>query len=185
MTWRRTSIFTDTMTLLDVKEYLRVNHGDDDPLISQLIAASLEKSSISVQKPVLDTQFTDLYGPISTFPTSQLVEDTEAPAGTPKVFYTDPGLVEQELPAANIIVVYVPWDRKFYLTFNAQPDIAPDTDLKVQWDVRAIAPESAIAARKLLIANWYENREASVTGTVNTELSFGVKALLSPHSLVM
>ncbi len=50
-------------------------------------------------------------------------------------------------------------------------------------DYRTSVPSSIKTAIKLLVGNWYENREASVTGTINTALELGVKALLLPYKI--
>jgi hypothetical protein len=33
----------------------------------------------------------------------------------------------------------------------------------------------------MLVAHWYENREAIVVGTISSEVSLGVNQLLSPY----
>jgi uncharacterized phiE125 gp8 family phage protein len=50
-------------------------------------------------------------------------------------------------------------------------------------DYRSNVPQSFRTAIKLLVGNWYENREASVTGTINTSLEFGLQALLFPYRM--
>lgn len=50
-------------------------------------------------------------------------------------------------------------------------------------DYVANVPEAIKTAMRLLVGNWYENREASVTGTINTTLSLGVAALLDGYKL--
>lgn len=44
-------------------------------------------------------------------------------------------------------------------------------------------PAAIRAAMLLLLGNWYENREAVVIGTIQSELSFAVEALLLPYRL--
>lgn len=48
-------------------------------------------------------------------------------------------------------------------------------------DYAANVPSSIKTAMKLLIGNWYENREASVTGSTNVVLELGVRALLDAY----
>lgn len=184
MTWRRSATFTDTLSLIDVKKYLRVNFTDDDGLILSLIDTSLEYVDSHVQRPSLATGYSDQYGEFSTFPTLLLVGGTEAPIAKPQMFYTDTGGTEVELAASEISYDYSQITRTISLSVENVPDIQADSFIRVNWSVNAVAPEIAIASRKLLIANWYENREASVAGA-NNELKFGINALLSPNSLVL
>lgn len=46
-------------------------------------------------------------------------------------------------------------------------------------------PEDLLVAALLLAGNWDANREASVTGSINTALTYGVDALLMPYRTVM
>ena len=46
-------------------------------------------------------------------------------------------------------------------------------------------PEDLMVAALMLAGNWDINREASVTGTINTALTYGVDALLMPYRTVM
>ncbi len=48
----------------------------------------------------------------------------------------------------------------------------------------ASVPDPLIVAMKMLLAHWYENREAVVTGTTATELPLSVKVLLDPYRTV-
>lgn len=45
----------------------------------------------------------------------------------------------------------------------------------------AAVPQGCKTAIKMLAANWYENREPVVIGTISSELPMGIQALLSPH----
>jgi uncharacterized phiE125 gp8 family phage protein len=45
-------------------------------------------------------------------------------------------------------------------------------------------PDAILKAMKLLVAHWYENREAVVIGTITAELPFAVKALLQPYRFI-
>jgi len=46
-------------------------------------------------------------------------------------------------------------------------------------------PEDLLVAALLLAGNWDANREASVTGTINTQLEYGVDALLMPYRTML
>lgn len=68
---------------------------------------------------------------------------------------------------------------RFRATYQAGYAVDPlDTDV---W----AAPADVQQAVKLLVGHWFENREASVTGTIQTETEFAVKMLLEPHMRVV
>lgn len=183
MTWRRSSSSVDTLTLDEVKSYLRINYPQDDSLILQLIGASLDWVNNQKQRPTLPTDYVDSYGELDSFPALLKVEDTEIPIAL-QVFYFNPSGVEVELAASAFEFDYFPDYRLIEIKTENPPDIQENSLIRVVWSSNAISPDAAIAARKLMIANWYENREATVGGS-NSELQFGVTALVSPDSLVI
>ena len=184
MTWRRQSTYIDDLTLEQVKNYLRVNHFEDDDFILTLINVSLEWVTIQRQRPVLATSYTDSFGRFDDFPTELVVGNTEPPVIQPTVFYTNTSGTQVEYPAADVTYDYDSGTRQLCLEFATQPDIQADSLIQVNWAVNAVGPYAARDGRLLVIGNWYENREASVSGT-SSELRFGVTALVSPDSLVI
>jgi len=184
MTWRRTRSFTDTLTLEAIKQYLRVDFDDDDAFITEMITTSLMYVEQWRQKPSLDTDYTDQYGPFDQMPTSWGVEDTQPPTAQPVIEYVDIGGGSIILPTAEYTYDYIQDQRTITLQVDSPPDIQEQSLITVSWSVLAASPNLAIEGRKLLIANWYENREATVTGS-NSPLEFGLNAVLSLDSLVM
>lgn len=64
---------------------------------------------------------------------------------------------------------------RFRATYQAGYTVDPrDADV---W----AAPDDIQLAVKLLVGNYFENREAVVTGTISTELDLGVQMLLAPY----
>ena len=51
-------------------------------------------------------------------------------------------------------------------------------------DAGSDVPAPIVEAIKMLVAHWYENREAEVTGTISTEVKIGVDALLRPYRIM-
>lgn len=184
MTWRRIATASDTLTLPTVKQYLRVNFSEDDAQIFSLINTSLEYVDSWRQVPSLPTAYQDSYGPFEEMPNDWAVEDTEPPLTQPLIYYVDTVGATVQLPVGAYTYNYIQDCREITISVESPPDIQEDSLIRVDWSVAAVQAESAIEARKLLIGNWYENREASVMGN-NTELNFGVNALLSLNSLVM
>ena len=184
MTWQRTSTFSDTLTLNSVKEWLKVGYDDEDAQIELLIQASLDITGKMVQKALFDTSYTDLLDIGDTVPAEVLVFETDAPTAKPLVFYTSTAGVRTQYPEADIVYGYVPRQRSITLEMTGDlPDVQENSYLEVQWAVVGQAPSLTNAARLQLIADWFENREASRGSQY--QVASGVASLLSPNSLVM
>lgn len=50
-------------------------------------------------------------------------------------------------------------------------------------DYLSNVPHSLRTAMYLLVGNWYENREATITGTINQALELGVAEMLQPYRM--
>ena len=51
-------------------------------------------------------------------------------------------------------------------------------------DAASDVPAPIVEAIKMLVAHWYENREAEVVGVVPAEIKIGVDALLRPYRIM-
>ena len=85
------------------------------------------------------------------------------------------------LPYGPVQSVTVPPETEAPFTVQYVAGYPPTED--VPPDYAANVPASIKVAMKLLIGNWYENREAVVVGTTNAMLELGVRALLDPYRL--
>ena len=52
-------------------------------------------------------------------------------------------------------------------------------------DAASDVPQAIVAAIKLLVAHWYENREAVVVGTITAQVPIAVESLLWPYRVFM
>ena len=52
--------------------------------------------------------------------------------------------------------------------------------LTAGWAMPANVPANLKQAIRMLVAHWYENREAALAGTVSSQVQFGVDMLLAP-----
>jgi uncharacterized phiE125 gp8 family phage protein len=176
---------SDPLTLAEVKQHLRVTDTADDALITSLISAArdyVEKTyslqlltatwelkmnefgpSDSYTIPIYpmtgitSITYVDLYGVTHTVDTSTYVVD----------LHSKPARIT---PAFCQIWPYVRGQTNdVTITFTAGFGLA------------ANVPDCVKAAMKLLIGNWYENREATISGTIIATVPLAVDALMSQY----
>jgi gp6-like head-tail connector protein len=138
----------EPLTLDEVKLDRRVDHDLDDELLTVLIQASREYCERYTGSSLV-TQTREVIVPA-------YVDGMALPFGPVQTV-----TVSEDGPPYTVTYVagYPPTD-------DDPPDYA------------ANVPASFKVAMKLLIGNWYENREATVTGTINTTLELAVRQLL-------
>lgn len=174
----------EPVSLAEAKAHLRVDGSDEDTLIGSLIKAARSMcedlagrafvtqalcaypdgfpdcgGTIKLPRPRLQTitsvQYYDVDGATQTLPTSVYEADAIAEPGEVVLL---PGQVWPDVQAERRNPVRV--------TFVAGYGNATAVDARAK------------QAMLLLIAHWYENREASSQGVVNTEIQLGLDALL-------
>lgn len=100
------------------------------------------------------------------------------------VLYTDVAGVEQAL-AADAWSASLACDPAVILPAGAWPDTAPRPDavrvLFTAGSAGDAVPAQLVQALRLLIAHWFENREASVVAVQAMRLPFGVTAMIAPY----
>jgi uncharacterized phiE125 gp8 family phage protein len=176
---------TEPLGLAGAKLHLRLEPGftDDDDLVTVLIKAAREYVEADIHRGILpqawrltldrfpcgdtlDLQATDV--------TSITSATYVAPDGSVTAF-TAYALDTDAFPARIIRDYGTMWPatrvQRNAVTIAFVLGLAADSDS---------VPASITAAMKLLIGNWYENREALVESRFALEVPFSVTALLSP-----
>lgn len=176
----------EPLTLTEAKIHLRVDHTDDDALITSLIFAARQYVEQYLQRAII-TQTLRLTmdafpdGDIKVYPSLQSITSIK---------YIDTDGVLQTWPTANYLV------DTYSLIGRVSPaygDSYPDTRNQLNaieivfiagYGVAADVPQSIKQAMFLIIGHWYENREAiNIDNTVN-ELPLAVDALLAPYCIL-
>ena len=175
------SRLTDFFTLDDLKLFLRVDHDDEDDVITALADAAItwcenycnRKFATGLSATFYLSSFRSAslaYGPVTSI-TSVLYDDTtgfEQTLDASKYYYDRPG--------QNPIRIY----------FHDVPDVEDYNSQPVRV-VAAVgeAPTNEVKhAVRLLVGHWYENRRTVVTGTIATSIPFAVEALLSSQRII-
>lgn len=172
------------ITIDQAKEHLRVEHDEEDALITSLIASAFryienrtgqvfEKREAAVM--VVD-QLPEGSGGVELDYTP-VREVTE-------LAYLDPGGAPAVMMAGDIYV-----DRRgvYPVIYPAANGVWPEHRRQrggVQITVSAgyeYLPEDVRAAVLLIVGHLFENREAAVVGSVSSELPMGVEMLLAPY----
>ena len=170
---------TDLLPLATAKEFLRVDHSDEDTTIEALINAAVQHCQDYTNRHFVNSNFTlsldDFYncefsiGPINSIT---------------GVTYKDFNNSTQNLPAAKYW--YDTKREPGRIHFDSPPDTYDDdfNVVTISGTLGEAPPHPIMHAVKLLVAHYYENRRAVITGTNPIELPLGVAALLNPYRII-
>ncbi len=209
----KTAPALEPVSLQEAKDQLRVYTDDDDSYISTLIRTArmnLERTyrrALITQSLVLGMDFfgqpdftpTWLYGwPPSTLswgptgwilPQSSVIELRPPVQSITAITYLDAAGNLQTLASANYVLDgdseparVVPNLAKLWPVTAPLPNAAK-IEFVAGYTAPALVPDDIKAALKLLIGNWYENRESVVVDTrlVALELPQSVQMLMAPY----
>lgn len=155
------------------KQQLRVDHPDEDALINVLISAAARRIENYIGIPL--TARDEIFR-FSSFGSS--VEIHLRPLNSVgNISYVDENGVDQTLDAYRIVgeTVYPIMGESFPSTLKASEIVIT---ANVGYELDDPIPENIVYAQLMLIAHYFDNREAVVTGTIATELPLGVSDLL-------
>jgi uncharacterized phiE125 gp8 family phage protein len=178
----------EPVTLADAKAYLRVEHSDDDAVITALIAGA--RSHVEAQtRRALITQTWRLVrdawpgqGCIAVVP-SPLRQITAA-----RVYREDGSTQAIDLQAfvsdqaaAPAIIAFAAWS----LPVPGRPVAGIEIDVEVGYGSGpANVPDPLRQAIKLLVSHWYENRGVIAVGQSVAVLPLTVAALIAPYRVL-
>ena len=172
---------TSVVTLADAKEFLRVDHSDEDTTIGALLDAAVAwvedytnrslraGNTATFSLPAFRTAAL-AYGPVSA---------------VTHVYYDDTSGTQQTLDASKYYHEK-PHDGSILLHFHDTPDVEDYNAQPVRIVATVGASPSANVkhAVKMLCAHWYENRRAVVTGTITAQVPIAVEALLTVDRII-
>lgn len=172
---------TNVVSLDDAKEFLRVDHDDEDTTITALLDAavawvedytnrSFTASSLTVFSLGFWRKASLAFGPVTSI-VSVTYKDT---SGATQTLSTDKYYYETVHNGSIMIYFHDVPDLEEY---NAHP-------VTIAAMVGASASSRVKHAVKMLVAHWYENRRAVVTGTTTAEVPIAVEALLSSERII-
>lgn len=171
----------------DAKAHARVDINKDDKLIEGLIAGAVAQVENFCRRDLIARTYTwslDCFPSTDTalwFPKHPL-------SSVSSVQYYDTDDVIQTMPAADYVVdtgqipgrLYLAPEASWPNTFSKRKAVL----INFSTDPGTL-PANIIIAVEMLVAHWYENREASVVGSGVSELPLAVKNLLWANRLTV
>jgi uncharacterized phiE125 gp8 family phage protein len=177
------------LSLADAKAHLRVDHSDEDELISGLIDAAT--AHIDGYSGILGRALITQTWAVE-FPTfSSRLDLPLGPLQSAIIQYYDSTNVLQTLATSVYAVLTDGLGPYVSLKYNQQwpQTYTRDDAVKVTWvagygATPASVPAAIRSAMLLLIAHWYDNRAAVNVGNITSELPLAAAALLAPYRRV-
>ena len=171
---------TEPITLAEAKLHLRVDSSDDDDLITAQISAAREYVEAATGRALVQRTVALR---LDAFPAGDIVLPLGRAVSVSSIGYIDTAGAAQTLAGGL-----------YSADVNAQPArIAPaygeswpstraqtaavTVTFVAGYGAAAAVPAAAVVAIKLLVAHWYESREAVVVGTISGPLPMAVDAL--------
>lgn len=172
----------EPISLEEARTHLRVDHEDEDAFIGSLITAAREYvESHTHRQLVLATYRLGL----PHWPCGDFVKlPRPILAGVTSITYVDTAGSTQTWNSANYSVDTDSLPGRVWLGYGLSwPDVRcgayPITiTYTAGWATAALVPESLKTAIKMILANWYENREATISGTIITPVPMAVESIL-------
>lgn len=173
----------------EMKDYLRVDHSDEDALITSLIVAARQHCESRAKRSfVTQTLRYSLdewpCGEELTLPqpfndtTSLAVKYYTSGSSASATWGSSNYWVDADADPGRIVLR----QNANFPTYDLRSARAIEITFEAGYGGQGDVPEGVRMAVKLLVGHWYANREAVITGTISKEIEFGVSALLSPHT---
>lgn len=171
----------------DAKAWLRVSSSSEDDIVSSLVSAATAHldgiDGILGRALITQTWVMTLAG----FPAGDLLLDLPPVQSVSSVTYYDADNASQTVSASDYRLVIGADSARLELTDGAawpstydRGDAVAVTYVTGYGDAATDVPAPIITAAKLMLANWFENREG-VTENSFSALPMGVRMLLMPY----
>ena len=175
------SRMSDVTTLADLKTFLRVDHDEEDDLITGLADAAIQWCEDYCNRKFATGSTAVFYlerfrpAALAYGPVTSLVD----------VRYFDTAGVKQVLDTSKYYHEAMN-NGSVMLYFHDVPDLEDYNahPVLVNANVGTTVTKQAKQAVNLLVGHWYENRRTVVTGTIATSIPFAVEALLSSQRIL-
>jgi uncharacterized phiE125 gp8 family phage protein len=178
------------LTLAEVKAHLRVDHDDEDNLISSLIAAATDhldgRAGVLGRALVTQTWVQEWSG----FPACRRIRLPLPDVQSVTITYIDDDGAEQTFAASGYHVTHdsrsglvILDDDASWPSTTDRPDAVTITMVAGFGDPDAV-PRAIRTAATILVSTWYRNRDAVVTGTIAAAMPISVDRLIQPYRLV-
>ncbi|MDZ4367246.1 MAG: head-tail connector protein [Afipia sp.] len=175
----------EPLSLSDAKSFLRVEHGDDDAIITSLVSAArnhveaLTRSALITQtwRLVLDRwpdggRIAPRIGPLRALTAVRVFDAAgEASLIDPDIFVVD---------AAAGVLAAPAWP----LPVPGRGVAGIELDIEVGFGAASDVPQTLRQAIRMLVAHWYENRGLIAIGSSVAMMPASVNAMISSHRVL-
>jgi uncharacterized phiE125 gp8 family phage protein len=172
----------EPLTVSQIKEHARIDISDDDVLLPGYIAAARRYCEMVAGRTFFSTTWRLV---LNAWPRSQEIELPRPPLqSVTAMTYTDEDGDTATFDSSNYYVVTATTPGLLVLKKNrAWPPVTLRRggliiEFVAGWTATNSIPAEYKQAIALLVAHWYENREAALTGQVSNEIAFAVDSLL-------
>ena len=180
---------TEPLTLAEAKLHMRVEVADDDALITSLITAARQWCE-AFQGRAYITQTWQLW--LDKWPKGDAISIPRPPLqSVTSIKYYGADGAEYVMPAADYLVDTKSEPGRIVLGYGKtwpsvtlRPAGAIAIEFVAGYGNADAVPQRVKQAILLLVASWYQNREAVITGTVSKEVEFALTALLWQERVV-
>lgn len=177
----------EPVSLNEAKTHLRVTGNDEDAHIANLIKAARIHCEREICSRAFITQ--TLEATYDRWPAVGIFRLPHPPLqAVTSIKYTDEDGDETTWDAANYLVdtVYERVVKKSGVSWPTAT-LQEVAGIKVRYtagygDSAGDVPQPIRQAILLLVADWYENREESIVGTISTPIQIGIERLLAGYS---
>lgn len=183
---RTTAPTTEPLTLQEVKDHLRLSGTAEDALLAGYLLAATDLVELQTLRSLITQTWTLT---LDDWPAGGIFWLPRPPlASVTSIKYLDTDGVQQTWSSSNYRVSTGNEPGRITLGYNATlPSLYGVSD-QVEVIYTAgygangeFVPMPILQAMLLLIGHFYENREASVIGTIASTMPFSVEALLNPY----
>jgi uncharacterized phiE125 gp8 family phage protein len=169
---------TDIISLADMKEWLRVDHSDEDTTITAIIDSAVQSIQNYTGRHFKTTTFIATLDSFhsATFP-------YEVSAITAISYIDRAGSVQTLISTKYFLDLYTQPAR---IKFKNTPDVIEDefNAITISGTITNSIKPPLVHAIKMLSAHFYENRRAVIVGTISSEIPLGIKALINPYRII-
>ena len=179
------------MSLAEAKKHLREDGTDQDIIIDALIVAAREYAENRTHRALITQTWR---AKMDAFPRGRdpIVLPLPPLVSVTSVSYIDPDGVSQTWATSEYVVdapshpramegrIYPALDKEYPTTASRQDVVT--VEYVAGYGIPAKVPEAIRSAIKLMVGNWYEHREATISGTIIQPVPMAVDALLGPYA---